>query len=389
LLALRAKGKLAADRIPEEDSMQRIDRLRAAQAARAETLELRRAAACAASSVTLCALAVLAISHPPAAVDPVAHREVRTVTSTPPKANVPVWPVEQPAEITPLAMPSAESADMSAVAGELTVSGVPRVALEAYLRAAAVLHEERPGCGLDWALVAAIGRVESNHGRFGGAVLTVNGTSTPPVVGPRLDGGPFATVRDSDGGRLDGDTEFDRAVGPMQFLPSTWAAVQADGNGDGVRDPHNIFDAAIGAGSYLCSGGADLTVEGGLRAAVFRYNRSDAYVNLVLSLANDYRNNSVTVAEGTQLALTAPPGPRTAAPAVPPTVPVTTPAGGPASGAEPVPSTGVPASASTSSPAAPATTTNPASTTNPATTTTSTPPLIELELGLGLGIRLN
>lgn len=365
--------------------MHRIDRLRAAQAARAETLELRRAVACAASSATLCALAVLAVAHPPAAVDPVAHQEVRAATSAPPHVNVPAWPVEQPAEITPLAMPSAEPEAMSAVAGELTVSGVPRVALEAYLRAAAALGGQRPGCGLDWALVAAIGRVESNHGRFGGAVLTANGTSTPPVVGPRLDGGAFATVRDSDGGRLDGDTEFDRAVGPMQFLPSTWAVVQADGDSDGVRDPHNVFDAAIGAGSYLCSGGTDLTVEGDLRAAVFRYNHSNAYVNLVLLLAKDYRTNSVTVSEGIQHALTAPPvGAVLAppvAPAAAPPVRATTPAEVPASGADPVASTGVAEPASTTSAAPPATTTN------PATTTTTTPPLIDLRLGVG--IRLN
>jgi len=51
-----------------------------------------------------------------------------------------------------------------------------------------------------------------------------------------MDGSLAATavVVDSDGGALDGDARYDRATGPMQFLPGTWRSIGADGNGDGV-----------------------------------------------------------------------------------------------------------------------------------------------------------
>jgi hypothetical protein len=123
--------------------------------------------------------------------------------------------------------------------------------------------------------------------------------SVPPIRGPRLDGGAVALVRDTDGGRLDGDPVYDRAIGPLQFLPATWRAVGADGNGDGIADPYNIFDAALSAGVYLCSGSTDLSDSASLHAAIFRYNHSDSYVALVLSLAAQYRAGVTVVGNGT------------------------------------------------------------------------------------------
>ena len=77
-----------------------------------------------------------------------------------------------------------------------------------------------PGCHISWTLLAAIGRVESNHGRFGGAQLGSDGVSRPEIRGPQLDGaGAFAAIADSDHGTLDRDKVWDRAVGQMQFLP--------------------------------------------------------------------------------------------------------------------------------------------------------------------------
>ena len=125
----------------------------------------------------------------------------------------------------------------------------PRWRSRAYKGAERTRAGDDPACGLRWTLLAAIGRVESNHGRFGGAQLREDGYGTKPIRGIPLDGRPnVALIRDTDEGALDGDTTYDRAVGPMQFIPSTWRGVCADGNGDDRRDPNNIFDAAQGAG---------------------------------------------------------------------------------------------------------------------------------------------
>ena len=149
-----------------------------------------------------------------------------------------------------------ESTEIIETLGE---GGIPSVAVDAYMQAADRLAVDDPTCGIRWTLLAAIGRVESNHGRFGGALLRDDGYGTRPIRGIPLDGRPnVALIGDTDRGELDGDTTYDRAVGPMQFIPSTWRSVGVDANGDGKRDPNNIFDAAQGAAAYLCRGDADL-----------------------------------------------------------------------------------------------------------------------------------
>ncbi len=176
----------------------------------------------------------------------------------------------------------------------LDASGIPEVALRAYQDAAARQAVDDPSCGIRWTLIAAIGRVESNHGRFGGAELRSDGYGTRPIRGIPLDGRPnVALIRDSDGGELDGDTTFDRAVGPMQFIPSTWRSVGVDGNGDGRRDPNNIIDAAHAAADYLCAGDADLRDPAQRAGAVRRYNNADEYVRVVLRLAEMYETGRV------------------------------------------------------------------------------------------------
>ncbi|MBA3280197.1 MAG: hypothetical protein H0U22_16100, partial [Geodermatophilaceae bacterium] len=173
---------------------------------------------------------------------------------------------------------------------EVTDLGIPDVALAAYRSAMASMGRADPGCRIDWSLIAGIGRVESDHGQYGGRRPATNGTVAPPIVGIPLDGRPgVALIRDTDEGRLDFDTTYDRAVGPMQFIPGTWSAfTDADGDGDGVADPHNLYDAALAAAKYLCSGPGDLSAEPGKRSAVFRYNHSESYVDLVLSYAQAY-----------------------------------------------------------------------------------------------------
>ena len=138
---------------------------------------------------------------------------------------------------------------------------------------------------MSWTVVAAIGRAESNHGRYRGARLALNGDIHPRIVGIPLDGTRSRLIVDTDKGQLDGDTSFDRAVGPMQFIPSTWKRIAQDGNGDRALDANNAYDAALGAAAYLCravpQGGLDK--EDALRRAVFSYNHSAAYVDRVLA----------------------------------------------------------------------------------------------------------
>jgi membrane-bound lytic murein transglycosylase B len=187
--------------------------------------------------------------------------------------------------------------------GARTVSGwatdiasrvdVPARALQAYGQADLAVKQEQPDCNLSWVTVAGLARIESNHGRYRGASIADNGDVTPRVIGVPLDGtGGNRTIGDSDGGVLDGDTALDRAVGPLQFIPSTWAKWRSDGNGDGVADPNNIFDAALAAGRYLCAGGRDLATGPGWRAAVLSYNNSDEYGRRVYAAADSYASAS-------------------------------------------------------------------------------------------------
>ena len=170
-----------------------------------------------------------------------------------------------------------------------SASDIPQAALSAYQRAEAVINEADKGCNLPWELIAAIGRVESDHGRFGGNALDDRGVARPGIFGIALDGkNDTQRILDTDAGQYDDDTRFDRAVGPMQFIPSTWSVVGVDGDNDGTRDPQDVDDAALATAVYLCSGDDDLSSEKGQRASVYRYNHSNDYVDLVLEIMQAY-----------------------------------------------------------------------------------------------------
>lgn len=201
--------------------------------------------------------------------------------------------------------------EIEAIVSTSSTNGIPASALTAYQRAETVINAADPGCKLTWQLIAAIGRVESNHGRYGGSALNDDGVAVPGIYGIALNGkNSTALIRDTDAGRLDNDTTYDRAVGPMQFIPSTWASVQVDADNDGRRDPQDIDDAALATAVYLCSGDGDLSTLSGQRAAVYRYNHSDTYVDLVLSIMENYLAGDYTsVPDSTQAAGYIPPSP--------------------------------------------------------------------------------
>jgi membrane-bound lytic murein transglycosylase B len=176
-------------------------------------------------------------------------------------------------------------------------AGLPATVLDAYKKAEASLATSKPGCNLPWQLLAAIGKVESGQAR--GGRVDANGTTLSPILGPPLNGNGFAKITDTDNGAYDGDKTHDRAVGPMQFIPSTWDTWAQDGNADGKKDPNNIYDAALAAGQYLCANDRDLSVQGDLNKAILSYNHSTEYLNTVLTWLEYYRKGTHEIPDGT------------------------------------------------------------------------------------------
>jgi len=186
----------------------------------------------------------------------------------------------------------AASVDPAWLAASAQRTGIPERAMSAYASAALTAADAFPSCGLGWNTLAAIGFVESEHGSLGGATLGADGVARPRILGPALDGTRFDAIPDTDGGRLDGDRDWDRAIGPMQFLPETWAAYGRDGDGDGLADPDQLDDAALSAATMLCTAGGDLTVPENWIAAVDAYNPSIAYNNDVADAAEHYAQSA-------------------------------------------------------------------------------------------------
>lgn len=196
----------------------------------------------------------------------------------------------QPADPAPADAPSTVqlvTADATWSARTAAATGIPERALRAYASAALTLKAEQPGCGLGWNTLAGIGAIESAHGTHSGGHLDAAGYPQPAIRGIPLDGSASAEIADTDGGAWDGDATWDRAVGPLQFIPATWQRWGADGNGDGVADPNQIDDAALAAGRYLCAAG-EMTSATGWRRAIFSYNHLDSYVDDVAAAANTY-----------------------------------------------------------------------------------------------------
>jgi hypothetical protein len=179
---------------------------------------------------------------------------------------------------------------LAAWAGPRAVKlNIPPVSMQAYGYAELITARTTPGCKLTWTTLAGIAKIESDHGRNGGSLVQEDGKSVPAIVGPPLDGqSDRQAIKDTDGGAIDTDKTWDRAVGPMQFLPSTWKQFAVDADADGVKDVNDIDDASLTAATYLCANGRDLSTVEGWNAAIHAYNIPDAYRTSVFNATNDY-----------------------------------------------------------------------------------------------------
>ena len=226
-----------------------------------------------------------------------ADQPTQAATALPDGTSVPSDAIEAPASV-PVAgviAPGVPQGSADSVVSGASSNGIPAPALSAYQRSGQIIGAADKSCNLPWELVAAIGRVESDHGRYNGNSLTEEGVSKPGIYGIPLNGkNGTQAINDTDGGELDKDTVFDRAVGAMQFIPSTWQVVKVDADGDGERNPQDIDDSSLASAVYLCSGKDDLSKRAGQEAAVFRYNHSREYVDLVLRLMEAYSSGDYT-----------------------------------------------------------------------------------------------
>jgi membrane-bound lytic murein transglycosylase B len=169
---------------------------------------------------------------------------------------------------------------------------IPAMALNAYQNAERMMAGAYPACGISWNLLAGIGRIESMHAN--GGATDAHGTPVNPIYGPALDGtlsGNEVIVQSVQSGRV----TYARAMGPMQFLPGTWARYASDGDGDGKADVQNLYDSTLAAARYLCSGGLNLRDRSQVMTAILRYNNSVAYAQNVLGWAAAYATGVVPV----------------------------------------------------------------------------------------------
>jgi len=222
--------------------------------------------------------------------------------------SVPSEAIEAPASVPVpgVIAPAVPEGSADSVVSSASSNGIPAPAIAAYQRAAQIIDSADKSCNIPWELIAAIGRVESDHGRYGGNQLTSSGISKPGIYGIALNGkNGTQAITDTDAGQLDDDRVYDRAVGPMQFIPSTWQVVKVDADGNGERNPQDIDDAALASAVYLCSGSDNLSTRQGQEKAVYRYNHSNDYVNLVLRIMEAYSKGDYTaVPSGTQAGTT-------------------------------------------------------------------------------------
>jgi murein DD-endopeptidase MepM/ murein hydrolase activator NlpD len=161
--------------------------------------------------------------------------------------------------------------DSTAPGAGAAAAGMPARAAQAYQSAAGRCE------GLDWTLLAAIGAVETNHGQHAGAALDpATGEARPWIFGPALNGQNHTAAIPID--RWSGwwglTGPWQRAIGPMQFLPTTFDAHAVDADQDGTTNPHDIDDAVATTANYICASAWE-RVDGTAEVARI-YNPGDA-----------------------------------------------------------------------------------------------------------------
>ncbi|GAA1519663.1 hypothetical protein [Nocardioides humi] len=196
-------------------------------------------------------------------------------------------------------------------AGRARIQAIPQPALTAYQRAETVLAGAAAECHLPWMLLAAIGRIATDHGRVRDSRLDDDGVATPPIIGPTVRDDRRSPMSDTDGGRLDQDPVHDRAIGPLHLTPTTWAHVGVDADDDGARNPQDIDDAALATAVLLCSGATDLSVVAHQQAALATLNTNAVFARRVLDVAAAYQADALTQESAVPIVLPGP-GPDTA-----------------------------------------------------------------------------
>lgn len=190
-------------------------------------------------------------------------------------------------------LPLATLADSGWVTSTAQKTGIPERALAAYAGGALRLSATSPECGITWNTLAGIGWVESHHGTIFDGFIKPDGSMSEPVYGITLDGdnGTIA-MPDFDDGNFDLDPNADRAVGPMQIIPPTWAAWHDDGNRDGLEDGQNIDDSVLVSAGYLCYNSDTMTNRAGWNASIRSYNDVPIYAVDVAAKADEYARAS-------------------------------------------------------------------------------------------------
>lgn len=249
------------------------------------------------TAVAAVAVAALSASGAPGATHATAGGSREASDATPPPGTPVTGNSPYYTDLPPLNTPDKPATSIDLPATGTAEAGIPATVLAAYKQAERTIAGSDPGCHVPWQLLAAIGKVESGQAR--GGKVDANGTTFSPILGPVLNGVGFANISDTDKGAYDGDATHDRAVGPMQFIPSTWEKWGEDANSDGRRDPNNIYDAALAAGRYLCADGRDLALKADLDRAILGYNHSQEYLSTVLSWFEFYKRGTHGVPDGT------------------------------------------------------------------------------------------